>query len=57
MTAAARNSIMCTALTGVTPGTICGSVHDGGVLPQARCASATAVRSSMTCIALIDVTP
>ena len=46
LTAPLRSSIRCKALIGVTPGTICGSVHAGGVLPHARCASFTAVRNS-----------
>ena len=36
---ASRSSVKCTALTEVTPGMICGSVHAGGIRPQARYAA------------------
>ena len=54
---ASRSSVKCTAMTEVTPGMICGSVHAGGICPHARYAASRAVRGCVMCTALMGVTP
>ena len=55
--AAARNSVQCTALIGVTRGSITGSAYVGGDSVQAAWTSLSAARSSVRWTALIGVCP